>query len=581
MQLPQIDAIVKMPAEGAGDVLPVGRVAGDGFREVFSGVAECAVEGETSAQPEMRCQDMPSGPDLPSGPGDLPGAVVCADRVPVGMAGILAPQAQLCGQVPEGDPPREVVPPGTEDLVDGEQDAVQSALGMMPPKFFLSGRSGLEPTGPETTGPEATGPLQTGPDLAGQTPRGRGEPGPPAKAGGVLSGVSGDTMIKSVPEKAQMAYAGRHQAVQPGTAAASQPVLPGVPDGVMEKAGSQMPGEAQFARPAPMTPVAQVISPTPPEGEAGFRGGKSRGPGAVGAPATGVKTGKQAGRLPGEVAGQPGTALAAEPSEVEPRPAGPVRAVATMEPAGGNPQAVVQQGPAPLPERPLPERTQRGAQSDPERTSRDEPALRLSSGAHVGGWPARATGAMGSEAGAGSLGGLANASLLNDAAFPVEPGVAEVVPGDVRSVPREGAAGPPPVFSAPETPRNVALQIAEVIRASGERAVELRLQPEELGRVHLTMSQDATGTLTVSLNAERAETLDLLRRNIDMLGADLRELGYESVDFSFSGDGAGSDAPPDGAARRGAQTAGPALETPEPIPAPRPATAGGGIDLRL
>lgn len=115
--------------------------------------------------------------------------------------------------------------------------------------------------------------------------------------------------------------------------------------------------------------------------------------------------------------------------------------------------------------------------------------------------------------------------------------------GEARSGAR--VAGPVPHFAAPDPARNAALQVADIVRASGERAVELRLQPEELGRVHLTMSQDASGTLTVSLNVERAETLDLLRRNIDLLGAELRDLGYGSVDFSFNGEGAaGRDGAP-------------------------------------
>ena len=125
-----------------------------------------------------------------------------------------------------------------------------------------------------------------------------------------------------------------------------------------------------------------------------------------------------------------------------------------------------------------------------------------------------------------------------------------------------------------------------MVRTSGERAVELRLHPEELGRVQMTLSQDATGTLTVALNVERPETLDLLRRNIDLLGADLRALGYESVDFSFQGGGSGggAGADPDGAAVAPAarETDMAAARAAGPQPIGRGAGApGDGIDIRI
>ncbi|MCB1337756.1 MAG: flagellar hook-length control protein FliK [Maritimibacter sp.] len=137
-----------------------------------------------------------------------------------------------------------------------------------------------------------------------------------------------------------------------------------------------------------------------------------------------------------------------------------------------------------------------------------------------------------------------------------------------------------------DTARNAAIQIADVVRAGGERAVELRLHPEELGRVQLTMSQDATGGLTVSLNVERPETLDLLRRHIDQLASELRQLGYGSIDFSFRGDGGrdGQGVPSDDG-EASTRTEGRARTT-GPNDAPQSAnphrlTSSGGIDMRL
>jgi flagellar hook-length control protein FliK len=97
----------------------------------------------------------------------------------------------------------------------------------------------------------------------------------------------------------------------------------------------------------------------------------------------------------------------------------------------------------------------------------------------------------------------------------------------------------PSAAAQPGTPQHVAAQIAQVIQSSNQRSVELRLHPEELGRVSMTMSQDATGTMSVVLNVERPETLAMMRRNIDMLGQELQDMGYGSVDFSFQGGTAG------------------------------------------
>jgi len=189
------------------------------------------------------------------------------------------------------------------------------------------------------------------------------------------------------------------------------------------------------------------------------------------------------------------------------------------------------------------------------------------------------TGATGPGGGSGATGageGLFGGDAILTDSLPVE------TRGAGRSAPPDGV----PVLQSPQTPRSVALQIAEVIRASGERAVELRLQPEELGRVQMTLSQDATGTLTVALAVERAETLDLLRRNIDLLGADLRELGYENVDFSFQGDFQGNgtgDGPRDRPPREGTRAAdtGPARPAGSPTAGGTADRSGSGIDIRL
>lgn len=85
-------------------------------------------------------------------------------------------------------------------------------------------------------------------------------------------------------------------------------------------------------------------------------------------------------------------------------------------------------------------------------------------------------------------------------------------------------------------PQAVATQIAEGAKLLREGQVEITLYPEELGRVRLTMTPSEAG-MAVSLIAERPETLDLMRRHIDLLAEELSQQGFESLSFDFSGSG--------------------------------------------
>lgn len=66
-----------------------------------------------------------------------------------------------------------------------------------------------------------------------------------------------------------------------------------------------------------------------------------------------------------------------------------------------------------------------------------------------------------------------------------------------------------------------------------DRPIELSFSPEELGRVRLTLHHN-DGNMLVTVSAERPETQDLLRRHIEILANQLREVGYQSVNFEFS-----------------------------------------------
>jgi hypothetical protein len=83
-----------------------------------------------------------------------------------------------------------------------------------------------------------------------------------------------------------------------------------------------------------------------------------------------------------------------------------------------------------------------------------------------------------------------------------------------------------------ETGRQVAHQIAVAITNQQGRMTEIALNPEELGRVRLSMTV-VDSTINLSVLAERPETNDLLRRHIDALAQEFRALGYDNITFSF------------------------------------------------
>ncbi len=113
--------------------------------------------------------------------------------------------------------------------------------------------------------------------------------------------------------------------------------------------------------------------------------------------------------------------------------------------------------------------------------------------------------------------------------------------------------------SRADVARSVGQQIAAGIAMQADRPVELTLSPEELGRVRLTLQSAGDQTMVVSVQAERHDTLDLMRRHIDSLTREFREMGYSDVSFSFSQHSeqgrAQAGAPEPTAAETGAPTA--------------------------
>lgn len=90
----------------------------------------------------------------------------------------------------------------------------------------------------------------------------------------------------------------------------------------------------------------------------------------------------------------------------------------------------------------------------------------------------------------------------------------------------------PRIFNSPNLPRHVAMQIVEVARTLPDRPVEISLNPEELGRVRISLGT-IEGAIQVSLTAERQETLELIRRNIEQLAEEFRDMGFADISFDF------------------------------------------------
>ncbi len=143
-----------------------------------------------------------------------------------------------------------------------------------------------------------------------------------------------------------------------------------------------------------------------------------------------------------------------------------------------------------------------------------------------------------------------------------------------------------PSLSAPaqatraEVARAIAGQMATAVQARpGSGAVEIALNPEELGRVSIVLNGRDDG-FYVTIAAERPETLDLMRRHIAVLNAEFQKLGYGDLSFDL---GTSSDPRQDA---RDPNTSG-FVEMPSEEAAvhtnaiPQKSAPGRGIDMRL
>jgi flagellar hook-length control protein FliK len=130
-------------------------------------------------------------------------------------------------------------------------------------------------------------------------------------------------------------------------------------------------------------------------------------------------------------------------------------------------------------------------------------------------------------------------------------------------------------------PATVAHIVAAITHAAsdGERTTEVALSPEELGRVRLRLSA-AEGHLIVTVSADRTETINLLRRNIETLAQDLHDSGYPDAQILFAQNGPHPEdrqPQPSRAVTRPEPGTEDASDTPRAVPP----TSGERLDMRI
>ncbi|WP_164660750.1 flagellar hook-length control protein FliK [Tropicibacter sp. Alg240-R139] len=130
--------------------------------------------------------------------------------------------------------------------------------------------------------------------------------------------------------------------------------------------------------------------------------------------------------------------------------------------------------------------------------------------------------------------------------------------------------------------RSVGAQLAEQVAKRPQGAVDITLNPEELGRVRMTVNA-GDSTVAISIMAERPETLDLMRRHVDQLIEEFRQLEYDGVEFAFSDGGATPDGS-QGSATPHTRLAGSEILNDRPEPTeeiPNRPSRQTGLDIRL
>ena len=191
--------------------------------------------------------------------------------------------------------------------------------------------------------------------------------------------------------------------------------------------------------------------------------------------------------------------------------------------------------------------------------------------------------------GGGEAGG-ATAMNSGQVGTAIPPSFNPAVPTTMQSASTSPMA-PQHAAGVPNAVSLAGIPIAIVARAeAGEKKFEIRLDPPDLGRIEVQLNVDSSGRATSHLIVDRADTLDLLRRDAPALERALQSAGlttdegalqFSLRDQSFAGRDQGTSAavtPPAPAAAADSDLA--------PIDTAlrrygAPMGLGGGIDIRV
>lgn len=139
-----------------------------------------------------------------------------------------------------------------------------------------------------------------------------------------------------------------------------------------------------------------------------------------------------------------------------------------------------------------------------------------------------------------------------------------------------------PEQALPPSPPAIPTQLIRHLAAAQTDAVDVVLQPEELGHVKFQIQQQGE-SVRILLSAERPETLDLLRRHSDQLLQEFRQSGFSQASLSFGqwGQQQRSPAPPPELVALFDADFVEAPVAPRPPPITAAAASGQGLNLRL
>jgi hypothetical protein len=114
-------------------------------------------------------------------------------------------------------------------------------------------------------------------------------------------------------------------------------------------------------------------------------------------------------------------------------------------------------------------------------------------------------------------------------ADPSEPFAAQQ---DARTDPSTARTEAPRDTARPPILRDAIPQMLHAVRQSAPGEVELMLDPEELGRIRMSLTL-SDGGLQVMIQSDRADTGELMRRHAGLLRDELAGLGFAEVDIGF------------------------------------------------